>query len=655
MRINKSTGGSMIELDVTLANVLVSPDADTDWGSLALEEAERVVHGLYSFLQVPVDVSINEGVAHITIHHEPRRPPDESTRLYARAVKHAESGRYERAIGLLQTVVRDLPMLADARRNLGMALLESGQVDKAEQVLIEAVRLFPADVWGYLLLGNLYAKQKRDFALAEKCYKKALAIEGKDPFTLTSYAGLCAELKRYQEAERLFRQAIATGQVYPNTYYGLALVQRLQGRDVDALATLDDLFEAPRVSDRRYASVYTEAQNLYLGICAALTAREHASLMEFVDTWRRELELELDYPIELVPDDSLKDIQAVAQSAWRHHRDAHVVRYSPTDLLVVPHLIAHELEHLFMEHEDRQVGRNRLFASSNATREYAIRSLEKDVLRLARKGYSHDTITEVILQLVDGLVRQLFSCPLDMVLESRLFNRHPRLRRAQLVSLDVTSKRALAAVTNPEIQKSTPRFVYRAVTSMNCAYALFIDTLFAGRTSFADAYPSAALTTARKLLALWRETMTDYRPGAEYDLVDGFAELLGMNEWFEWKTDESQSSAPEGAANPELLKQKEPATVMYLLGALERFEDMAQDQVFAIGSEIALLGRRGLDYASSDAKYTLNSLPDERFTGLQLLCLMYVSFQKADPSLDLGLDFKDAYQTALALYEGTTQ
>jgi hypothetical protein len=126
---------------------------------------------------------------------------------------------------------------------------------------------------------------------------------------------------------------------------------------------------------------------------------------------------------------------------------------------------------------------------------------------------------------------------------------------------------------------------------------------------------------------------------------------LQLEEWYTWQTDVQRRSPNEGPTNPELLKAKESATVMYLLGALERFEGMPVDAILPIVSEIGLLGRGGINYSSSDRTYTLRSLPGETFTGLQMLCLMYAGFKKLDPFLDTGLDFAQAYEQALALHQ----
>ena len=144
--------------------------------------------------------------------------------------------------------------------------------------------------------------------------------------------------------------------------------------------------------------------------------------------------------------------------------------------------------------------------------------------------------------------------------------------------------------------------------------------------------------------------MENFQPGDEYELVDTFARILNLKDWFEWKPDNSGPSRPEGTTNPELLKAKEPAAVMYCLDALNRFDNMSKDEIFRIGAEIALLGANGIDYASPDPQYTLRSIPGKKFTGLHLLALMYVAFKITRPSTNLELDLEEAYNLALKLH-----
>lgn len=90
---------------------------------------------------------------------------------------------------------------------------------------------------------------------------------------------------------------------------------------------------------------------------------------------------------------------------------------------------------------------------------------------------------------------------------------------------------------------------------------------------------------------------------------------------------------------------------MYLLSALERFDKMTDQQIQQLGTEVGIIGMEGIEYTASDKKHTLKAFPGETFSGLQLLCFMYLAFKRIDPTVNTGLDFGEAYQTAIKLHQ----
>ena len=89
--------------------------------------------------------------------------------------------------------------------------------------------------------------------------------------------------------------------------------------------------------------------------------------------------------------------------------------------------------------------------------------------------------------------------------------------------------------------------------------------------------------------------------------------------------------------------------VMYCLGALKKFADMENSEVQKIAFEIAVLGQRGLDVNDSTPKYTLKSLPGE-FSGLHLVCFMFVGFKIIAPDRDMGFDLSREYEMAQKMF-----
>lgn len=92
-----------------------------------------------------------------------------------------------------------------------------------------------------------------------------------------------------------------------------------------------------------------------------------------------------------------------------------------------------------------------------------------------------------------------------------------------------------------------------------------------------------------------------------------------------------------------------PDAVMYCLGAIQKFEKMTPTEVQKIGFEIAMLGQRGLDTNDPAQKYRLKSLPGD-YSGLNLVCLMYVAFKIIAPQENMGFDLSKEYEIALAMH-----
>ena len=286
----------------------------------------------------------------------------------------------------------------------------------------------------------------------------------------------------------------------------------------------------------------------------------------------------------------------------------------------------------------------------------ATRALAPELRKLERQGYSGEALAGLGQKLVAGLCACLFNAPLDMWIETLLHRELPALRRAQFVSLHRLANEALAAATQPEIRKVTPPKILRALTALNGASALFLDGFTHGATAFWTQYQRLdGANLSPRLFQHWKDRRDSLQPGDEYDLVDAFADVLGLRGWYEWRPDPgthevTEAPARESTTNAELLRTKHPAAVLHLLDALRRYAALTVEQVREIAFEIGMLGQRGLDYADPEPKYTLQTLPGETFTGLQLMCLMHAGFKRLAPEHDTGMDLDAPFLAALSIF-----
>ncbi|HZH87538.1 MAG TPA: hypothetical protein VFD78_00005, partial [Chitinophagaceae bacterium] len=90
------------------------------------------------------------------------------------------------------------------------------------------------------------------------------------------------------------------------------------------------------------------------------------------------------------------------------------------------------------------------------------------------------------------------------------------------------------------------------------------------------------------------------------------------------------------------------AVIMYMVEALNYFENLEKSKIKEIAQEIAMQGAQGYN---PEHKYKLNKIPNKTFTGYQILAFYYVSWAIAIPELlaKLQLPFDKEYEVALNL------
>ena len=89
--------------------------------------------------------------------------------------------------------------------------------------------------------------------------------------------------------------------------------------------------------------------------------------------------------------------------------------------------------------------------------------------------------------------------------------------------------------------------------------------------------------------------------------------------------------------------------VFYMIEAIKRFRLMTPELVGQITLEIAVLGRSGLDTNDADKRYEIKLIPDETFSGLNLLAMMHVGVRQFNKEADTGTSLDEEYKTAVAM------
>ena len=85
------------------------------------------------------------------------------------------------------------------------------------------------------------------------------------------------------------------------------------------------MFRRATVLDARSEPVFEQASHLFLSVETTLAQRGESEAFKAVEDYRRTIERESGYPVEIVEDKLPGGIAGRAQMAWKHGRDRHVV------------------------------------------------------------------------------------------------------------------------------------------------------------------------------------------------------------------------------------------------------------------------------------------------------------------------------------------
>jgi tetratricopeptide (TPR) repeat protein len=139
--------------------------------------------------------------------------PNEFDIIRALVEKLADYGSTDEAIQTAQMALQnpnysvDASQLAGLHYLLGNSLSLLGQLDQAIHQLTQAINYQPRQIEAYLVLGNVYQKQ-RQHKKAQKAFHKAIQIAPDDARPYVQAALSYKEGKDYQNAETLLRKAV---------------------------------------------------------------------------------------------------------------------------------------------------------------------------------------------------------------------------------------------------------------------------------------------------------------------------------------------------------------------------------------------------------------------------------------------------------------
>lgn len=574
---------------------------------------------------------------------------------------------------------------SEGYRILAQMEMEAGNIDKAIDINIEALRCDPKNAWALLLMGNLYSKYKDDYKVGRTYYDSVLKYSPDNFIAINNIAAIMMEKKDYDHAIPMFEQALKDDKKYANAYYGLAVCYYNQSENRKAF---DTALQGCLLSNLRSENPQVMDELHKILIASAHAVVEYTNYMNVVLGIKDEIEMTYHQKIEIEEDDTL-DLSAKLEYGPTHHCDYHLIKINPKKPFM-EHLAIHEMMHLQMNLEADKVNKNRVIFSNNDN-VIAFRTKYAAWIKKLVNRFDHSKAMGVVQQIHAGYMLQVMNCPLDLFVEKRMYDKYPIVRAIQLLSLMEQETYNIKAIKGSENAKFVPQDIVQNSKVMNIVSSMNFEHLF-GLRFYQEYKPTKAQYDQAK--DFYDEFMAydDYTPGEEYELVEYFMDSFHMNDMMSMKPlneylDDSYErmektkmmrdaalgeDAPEGGNSfdglTEEQKKKQDTFYaenkdgedpmktmmmsMYMLGALEYFDGMDKMEIKKIAFEIAMIGTTGI---SPDKKsgYKVPSIPGKDFGGYQLLAYYYVSWALAIPEMlaSLNLPFDNAWAAAQQMWK----
>lgn len=528
-----------MQLRLALTDVYAAPGFFDPTGDLPLNLDEARARELYSFLPSATSLQVTDTELILSLPAVSPSVAAQVEDLRERATRRAKNGDHNKAVELYSKALSLNPLAISPRRDLAMCFMADGKIDRAEEALKALVLLAPADPWSWVILGNLTSKERRNFALAERYFRRGIELNPTDPYAWNGLGAMLMEKKDFSRAREVFHAALQHHPGFANSHYGLAVAAEASGDLRGAYSAIEGMFAQGHVQDARSLPTFRRGSKDYRSLALRLAVENFAEASREVTELESEAASVSGFPIRYEEKEFETKITGQTQMAWKYERPFHLISVRESLPPVVKlHIRAHEISHILLEAQARQAGTNRWFTVPNENFQKAAESMEGDLQRLIATGASMAQLAAMLNKLIRGLGNLLFNLPLDMTIESQLWKRCPALRPAQVASISLMLEEAVASCTAEQVVRSAPRVLLQQVRTLCFAYALFVDHLLNGVLMAGEPYESLGVSEpALNLYRMWEEAEKIRTPGAEYVLVDQFADELGLRSWYRWKTD----------------------------------------------------------------------------------------------------------------------
>lgn len=330
---------------------------DTGWDQ---QKLNQIVAHHYDFLGAYVSARVERvasedgGTAEYLIVEF--RPPqgrnlERAERLFQNATQRAGRGDVRGVIPELKRLVAEFPEISKYHQALGQAYLETDDLERAEDELLQALRLDPCLEDALTLLANVYQKRGSP-ELAIPLYRRSIELR-RNVYALSNLGAVLAQTGDLPGAIATLEQAVAEDSTYANAWYGLGLALYRTDDPTRFRRATDALDQAlAAMGERKRAPALWETTGQLLHEVNLAAAKTAATQAERINEEVAKVEAERGGLPVRREEVSLSGVVAKLELGWVHHRPHHRLLVQPGAGFEREHFVRHELEHLRLVNPD---------------------------------------------------------------------------------------------------------------------------------------------------------------------------------------------------------------------------------------------------------------------------------------------------------------
>jgi tetratricopeptide (TPR) repeat protein len=621
------------------------------------------------YTEGPFEPNIEISKSIVTIKIDTSRILEDNA-SYQKLVNLCEKGQFDKAKPIAQSLILKSPNVSEYYRIYGQILSEEGNQEEAINNLIDALRWNPKNEYALLMMGNIFSKYKEDVDTAMTYYNQVLIVNPKDNITINNIAANLMNQGKLEQAKNYFWEALKIDNSYPNSHFALGMIANKEQDFQSAFYSTIQAIKLNKNKDDLYKNSINQAFEIANRISGSQVGEN------IYKKYLLKLELDGGKEIDVLQDNQIPTA-AKFEFAENYDRPKHIVKYK-SNYPAVEHLIMHELVHLDFVIDARKTDVNQLFISTAKHKSIFLKEIEPTIKKLNKMGISEQGVSNYCSGLFDGVNSQTFNTPIDLFIENFLYTEYAELRPYQFLSLFNMIQEGIKAVTDKKVNEFSPSHIISKSKIYNLVNAIQFKSLY-GIDFIKDFKASKSeLTLANDFYKEFLEYKDDKKPAEEYELVLHWAEDLKLEKNFELVNEskyrkgtnvddfiDALEKDPFGINEKDPVKEREMETfqksqadiglnmavVMFMVDALQFFENLTSAEIKKIAFEIAMQGTQGYNPENKD--YRINAIKGKLFSGYHILAYYYVSWSLAMPEMlsQLHLPYDEEYKLAKTMHK----